>query len=109
MRLKSANCRRFRPAHRLPTQPTAVPRNRDADEQAGPRAGDVGGGEDRRERRDGAVDEPDQAGLDPLKQPLLLRGLPPALKGRISHRLHYYYNSVRIRNPLQVVREPEMS
>jgi hypothetical protein len=38
-----------------------------ADEQRGPRAGEVGGGEDRRQGGDRAVDQADQGGLDPLQ------------------------------------------
>jgi hypothetical protein len=52
-------------------------RGREADEQGGPRPGEVGGGEDRREGRDRPVDQPDQAGLNDLEQPLpVVRAAP---------------------------------
>jgi hypothetical protein len=52
-------------------------RGGDADQERGVRADQVGRGEDGCERRDGAVDEADQAGLNNAQQPLaVVGGLP---------------------------------
>ena len=59
-----------------------------ADEQRGARAGDVGGREDRRERRDRAVDEADERRLDDLQQALALVGGAPSRPERGGGGVH---------------------
>ena len=59
-------------------------RRGEPDQQRGARAGHVGRREDRRERRDRPVDEPDQAGLDDLQEPVAVGGLAPSGEGGLD-------------------------
>src|SRR3954449_6730332 len=65
-----------RPSDRPMLMP--APSGREADEQRRVRAAQVRGREDRRQGRDRAVDQADEARLDDLEDKLLLVGLLPA-------------------------------
>ena len=65
-------------------------RGREAHEEGGMGAGEIGGGEDRRERRDRAVDEADEPRLHDLQQTLALTRRAPAANEIVPTGFHRF-------------------
>src|SRR3954451_18802682 len=96
---------RLRQAHR----DRGAERGGDAHEQRRARAGDVGGGEDRRQRRERAVDQPDQPGLDDLQHPRPIVRLAPAGERDVGeHRRTFYRNYLAITSNVLQLGHPNM-